>query len=144
MKKNSILIIFLILFFCSLRIIVNAQSLESVFSISNINGVKVPFYKTIPYPDFHKQSFRNVLELKQWKKERQTLDHAKSIAKRDAAGLSAVEAEGGTRHIAAYNDSGWSVISVPSVENTIVYVMYDEKTFYVVFKCFKDKGNVVS
>ena len=32
----------------------------------------------------------------------------------------------------------------PSVENTIVYVMYDEKAVYVVFKCFHDQVNVVS
>ncbi len=106
-----------------------AQSIGSSLTLFTVNGNDVPYQinggdvpsKTyVPYHDFQKQTGRIHQQLASgWKKQRRNLDHALSLAQRDAGTIAQLESNGGGRHTTGYNDMAWQTVNVPVNENTM-------------------------
>jgi beta-glucuronidase len=95
-----------------------------------VNGVAVPVQSGSPVPDFEPQEHEIQSLAGVWKKERVNVDHDLSFAERTAEGIAAIEAEGGGRHRANYDDSGWATKKLPRVEDIMPG---DEESSPVVF-----------
>ncbi len=120
MKNNYIQfrIITLLLF---ANVIAYAQAtLEPTLNLTQVNGVSVAYQNGMPLPTFEKQSTRTILDLAgEWKKLRfATIDNV-SLAKRDAAGISAIENDAAGKQLSNYDDSAWQKKMLPGVENAL-------------------------
>ncbi|MDD5270187.1 MAG: glycoside hydrolase family 2 TIM barrel-domain containing protein [Candidatus Omnitrophica bacterium] len=87
------------------------------FEVKQVDGVNVPFQNGIPFPSWERQE-RAYVELNgNWKTQRQKADHKLTLYKRTPDNIALVEQEGGGRHSAGYDDSGWNEKAIPGVEN---------------------------
>jgi hypothetical protein len=78
----------------------------------------IPYQNGVPLASFEKQKDRDYLSLNgEWSKQRVTVNSTLSAAPRDAAGISAIEAESGNRFAAQYDDSTWGNKTLPMPEN---------------------------
>lgn len=117
MKKNFLL--FSITILLTHFSFPQTASLEPTLKINYVNGAAVPFQNGIPLPGFEKQN-RTTLNLKGiWKKERVSLNHNYTLAKRDASGLNNITVESAGRYQQNYSDVNWQNKNIPSVENTM-------------------------
>ncbi|WP_449600636.1 S-layer homology domain-containing protein [Paenibacillus sp. Marseille-Q9583] len=83
-----------------------------------VGGDIIPYQNGVPLASFEKQKDRDYLSLNgEWNKQRVTVNSTLSAAPRDAAGISAIEAESGNRFAAQYDDSAWSNKTLPLPEN---------------------------
>ncbi len=95
-----------------------SATLEATLSLTDINGVKVPFQNGIPLPSFEKQ--RTIIDLAgTWKKFRFDASDQITLMKRDAAGIAVLENEAGGKQLASFDDSGWEEKTLPGVENDL-------------------------
>jgi len=115
--KGSLLS-FVIMFISTSFLFAQSTTLDPTLSLIDISGIKVPYQNGMPLPTFEKQSARTVIDLAgEWKKLRfPTIDNV-SLAKRDAAGVAALEADAAGKQLSNFDDSGWSKKSLPGVEN---------------------------
>lgn len=117
-KKVNLLLILLLAVSC----ISFGQSttLETSLSLIDIGGVAVPHQNGMPLPTFEKQNSRTIIDLAgEWKKLRfATIDNV-SLAKRDAAGIAAIETEAAGKQLASFNDAVWEKKTLPGVENAL-------------------------
>ena len=94
-------------------------TLETTLEFMEIDGVMVPFQSGAPMPDFEPQD-HDMFDLSgAWKKDRRPVDHDLSMTKRDEATITAIETEGGGRHLPAFNDSTWPTHELPGVEDVM-------------------------
>ena len=106
-----------VLFLLSLAVDIGAETQPPTFEVRQIDGIYVPFQNGIPYSSAEKQE-REYLDLNGlWKSQRQSLDHKLTLEKRTPEVIKLVEEEGGGRHKAGYDDSGWKDKAIPGVEN---------------------------
>lgn len=78
----------------------------------------IPYQNGVPLASFEKQKDRKYLSLNgEWNKQRVTVNSTLSAAPRDAAGISAIEAESDKRFTAQYDDSTWANKTLPLPEN---------------------------
>lgn len=110
---------YILLYLLLVPFVLYSQSLQPTFELQYINGYAVPVQNSIPFPNIIKQDFHNITVLTTWRKERQNLDHNKTMNIRNASGVSDLETEGAGRHMTNHADSGWTVISFPCVENVM-------------------------
>mgnify|MGYP001111364038 CR=1 FL=1 len=95
----------------------DVATLLPTFSLSNIDGVNVPFRNGIPVSSFERQNCRIAFDLGgTWKYQRMALDHTYSLTNRSTS-LSQIEAEANGRHASQYDDSSWGTKNLPAVEN---------------------------
>ncbi|QQS35395.1 MAG: T9SS type A sorting domain-containing protein [Ignavibacteriales bacterium] len=91
--------------------------LLSTNSLKQVDGIRIPFQNGFAVPSFEKQS-REILNLKgEWKKQRFAANDNVTLAKRDSAGYQNMLNEAQNRHLQSYDDSGWELKTLPSVEN---------------------------
>ena len=112
---------FLLFLFCNLSTNLHAQvaSLEATMSLKQVDGIRIPFQNGFAVPSFEKQD-RQIINLKgEWKKQRFAADDNITLKKRDAAGYQSLITEAAGRESSSYDDSGWPVKNLPSVENTM-------------------------
>ncbi|MDP2036845.1 MAG: glycoside hydrolase family 2 TIM barrel-domain containing protein [Ignavibacteria bacterium] len=115
--KAYLLLIFL---FATSYISFGQTTLETSLNLVEIGGVSVPYQNGMPLPTFEKQNSRTIIDLAgEWKKLRfATIDNI-SLAKRDAAGLAALETEAAGKQLASFNDAAWEKKTLPGVENAL-------------------------
>jgi beta-glucuronidase len=95
-------------------------ALDLTLKLTSVGGVQVPYQNGMPVPGFEKQNTRAIIDLAgEWKKLRfATLDDV-TLAKRDAAGIAALEAEAAGKQSSGYNDAAWEKKTLPGVENAL-------------------------
>ncbi|MDP3580337.1 MAG: glycoside hydrolase family 2 TIM barrel-domain containing protein [Ignavibacteria bacterium] len=115
--KAYLLLIFL---FATSYISFGQTTLETSLNLVEIGGVSVPYQNGMPLPTFEKQNSRTIIDLAgEWKKLRfATIDNI-SLAKRDAAGIAAIETEAAGKQLASFNDAAWEKKTLPGVENAL-------------------------
>ncbi|RJQ59676.1 MAG: T9SS C-terminal target domain-containing protein [Stygiobacter sp.] len=115
--KVHLLFIFL---FTATYISFGQTTLETSLNLVEIGGVAVPHQNGMPLPTFEKQNSRTIIDLAgEWKKLRfATIDNV-SLAKRDAAGIVALETEAAGKQLASFNDAAWEKKTLPGVENAL-------------------------
>ncbi len=115
--KVNLLFIFL---FAATYVSFGQTTLETSLSLINVGGVSVPYQNGMPLPTFEKQNSRTIIDLAgEWKKLRfATIDNV-SLAKRDAAGIAAIETEAAGKQLAGFNDAAWEKKTLPGVENAL-------------------------
>lgn len=91
--------------------------LEPTLALRELDGVKVPFQNGQPLPSFEPQD-RPVLPLGgEWRSLRERADHGLTMTRRDAETLARLEKPG--YHQPDFDDSGWSIKTLPAVENRL-------------------------
>ncbi|KAF0153111.1 MAG: beta-glucuronidase [Ignavibacteria bacterium] len=120
MNKSYKLIVVTIFLIAANSLSFAQAALEPTLSLTEVNGVSVPFQNGMALPTFEKQSARTILDLAgEWKKMRfATIDNV-SLAKRDAAGISAIENEAAGKQYSNFDDSSWEKKTLPGVENAL-------------------------
>jgi beta-glucuronidase len=139
MRYKKLISWFIFFFFLSLftyrPLFSQIASLEATVSIREVDGIIIPYSNGFPMPSFEKQN-RSILNLKgEWKKQRFNADHNISLARRDAAGYSALINEAADRQLPSYNDAAWDSKTLPGVENELypyplVPEYYENGVFY--------------
>ena len=120
-KINSI-IKYLSAFLVFISCYTSAQTaaLEASLSLQDVSGIKIPYQNGMPLPTFEKQSGRQILDLAgEWKKIRFVTNDNLTLAKRDAAGITALETEAAGKQLSTFNDAGWDKKTLPGVENAL-------------------------
>jgi len=110
--------IFFILFALT-GISAQTASLETTFSLKEINNTYIPYQNGMPVPSFDKQSRTTMFLHGTWKKQRFAADDNITLAKRDDTGYNNLIAEAQDRHLPTFDDSGWEDKTIPGVENEI-------------------------
>ena len=136
-KNTFYCVIFLLLFGLFFRQNLWGQiaTLDATVSTLEVDGVIIPYSNGFPLPAFEKQN-RPIINLKgDWKKQRFNADHNITLAKRDAAGYSALVNEAANRHLPGYDDGAWESKALPGVENQLypfplVPEYYENGVFY--------------
>ncbi len=115
--KGSLLS-FVIMFITTSFLFAQSTALEPTLNLVDISGTKVPYQNGMPLPTFEKQNSRTIIDLAgEWKKLRfPTIDNV-SLAKRDAAGVAALEADAAGKQLSNFDDAGWTKKVLPGVEN---------------------------
>lgn len=94
-------------------------TLPASMNLQTVNDYAVPYQNGIPVPSFDATDRTTINLSGTWKKERQSLNHDYSLNARDTAGITNIQTEAAGRHQANFNDSNWSSITLPAVENTM-------------------------
>ena len=110
----------MILLFATSNISFGQTTLETSLTLVEVGGVLVPHQNGMPLPTFEKQNSRTIIDLAgEWKKLRfATIDNV-SLAKRDAAGIAALETEAAGKQLVSFNDAAWEKKTLPGVENAL-------------------------
>lgn len=110
----------LALFFTVNFISFGQTALEPTLTLMEVSGVTVPYQNGMPLPTFEKQNARTIIDLAgEWKKFRfATIDNV-SLAKRDAAGIAALETEAAGKQSISFDDASWTNKTLPGVENAL-------------------------
>lgn len=97
-----------------------AETLAGSVTGREEEGRWIPYQNGVPFPSFERQAVRQTLDLAgEWRFERTRADHALSLSLRTRATLARLEAEGGGRHSARFDDSGWERRQVPCSDNAM-------------------------
>ncbi len=94
-------------------------TLEATVSMQKVDGISTLMSFSMPIPSYERQQ-RTTIDLGgAWKKQRFAADHALTLRKRDAAGMTALLAEAAGRQSPWYVDTAWALKTIPGVENTM-------------------------
>lgn len=112
---------FVCLFLLSSQSSVGQQiaTLDATLRLRTLEGITLPHQNGIPVPSFEKQKRTTISLSGQWRKQRFAANHDLTLKRRDAAGYAELVAEAADRFKPEYDDTNWSVIQIPGVENTI-------------------------
>lgn len=116
--KNITLTLFIFFALCVFSF--GQTTLEPTLTLVDVGGITIPYQNNMPLPTFEKQSSRTMIDLSgEWKKLRfATIDNV-SLAKRDAAGIAALESEAAGKQLINFDDSSWEKKMLPGVENAL-------------------------
>jgi beta-galactosidase len=94
--------------------VIRSGSLPPTLTVDSGSGVAVQ--NGMPVPTFEFQPRPRIDLTGRWRVERMELDNELSLTDRESA-LSAIEEDGGGRHLPDYDDAGWERIAVPGTLN---------------------------
>lgn len=121
-KKAFLIAVFCLGFFVSVTSAQSGETLAPTLELREaavLNGTTVPiaWQAGMPLPTFEPQNRTQIDLAEEWRKERFKVDHDLTMTVRGEETIAALEEEAGGRHQADYDDSGWSTILLPAVEN---------------------------
>jgi beta-glucuronidase len=88
------------------------------FSVKKIGENLVPFQNEVPFSGYELQEKHTYLDLAGvWQKERVAVNHGLSLEARNDQTIIKIEDESGGRYKPDYDDSSWSKMQIPGIEN---------------------------
>ena len=105
-----------------IAVLAHAQtaSLDTSFSLVQLNGTVIPYQNGMPFPSFEKQSRPTISLAGTWRKMRFTANHTITLYNRAENGYLLVKGESAGRYQTGYDDSGWETTTLPAVENQLL------------------------